>query len=270
MGLLRGRSVVSSPAARNHIRSAAQLADKLSAAPALLLSASVPYRRAVPKGLKPAERERFELRNQHYLETTQPARIRSAVVELTRAALMRGVRLVFGAHPAISPMVLSAARDAGAPELSVVVFQSGIYEDEIPASTLELADWQAGKLFITQVCEGRNAEETKARSLAFMREMMVSVPGLRAAVFVGGMDGVEEEAQLFHRAHDGARRYALASTGSAALDLFERDRAAFSGSLRDARPLAVSRSYALVAKHILDDLGLAMPGKADRSRKRGR
>lgn len=235
--------------------SAKRLAD---ARPAILLSASVPYdRRGVSR--QPAGGSRAT--SPVYLETMQPARIRSAVLALTRAALRRGARLVFGAHPAISPMVLSAARDAHAPRGSIVIFQSRFFRADVPASTLDLASWEAGVLVWTEAAPGPRGAgavpeaEQRARSLTRMRRQMVSFPGLRGAIFVGGMEGVEEEAELFRQQNERLPRYALASTGSAALKIWMQSQGRdFMGGLNDRAVLTDVRSYSVVAKRILDDL----------------
>ena len=95
--------------------------------PALFLSASVPYRRKTGT-------DKQLLANPRYLATSQPERIRVAVRELTHSALMRGIRLVFGAHPDISPSVLEAARNLRVAPGSILIFQSAAFEQLIPQS----------------------------------------------------------------------------------------------------------------------------------------
>ena len=125
--------------------------EELFLRPSVFVGASVPYRRP-PERMTPDERERNEL----YVSTSQPARIRDAVAHLCRLAFAREVQLVFGGHPAISPLVLNAARRFGPPPEDgaanrplVVVFQSRHFFDRIPQETIDLADWRHGTLLWT-------------------------------------------------------------------------------------------------------------------------
>lgn len=238
------------------VRDAGQVARMLrSSKPTVFLSASVPYLRQRPKGpLDAAQREKIE-RNKQHVASAQPARIRSAVVAFTRLALLRGARLVFGAHPAISPLVLRAAHSTGAPERSIVIFQSAFFRDQIPDSTLALADWSAGMLLLTPTRpKGKPADLGK--SLELMRELMLETPKLAGALFIGGMDGVVDEADLFAKAHPELPRYALPSTGGAALELWRREQQQVCGTLQDASVLETERSFALLAASVFDDMGL--------------
>ena len=133
--------------------------------PTLFLSASVPHRR------KTGTNKQL-LANPRYLAASQPERIRLAVRELTQSALMRGIRLVFGAHPDISPMGLEAARKLPVAPGSILIFQSAMFEKHIPQSTLDLADWSKGLLFLTpEINPG--ASDSRERSLAEMRALML-------------------------------------------------------------------------------------------------
>jgi hypothetical protein len=223
--------------------------------PAILLSASVPYMRH-----EHADDEARN-RNQRYVDMARPELIRLAVVELTKTALRRGAQLIFGAHPAISPMVLDAARNVGAPPGSILIFQSEFFADSIPNSTLELANWSAGCLFLTPRQPARGMEDARSRSLAVMRDLMVSPTNLRGAIFVGGMDGVEEEVKHLESVPRDRPLpcYAIASTGSAAELLFDQSPERFTGNRLDPDSLRRGRSYALLARQILDDMEIAEP-----------
>ena len=237
----------------------AQVQRKLAGGPAIFLSASVPYERQRPPEMTPKEWAPRARVNQEYLQSAEPARIRAAVVAMTRAMLMRRMRLVFGAHPAISPMVLGVAHDIRAPKGSILIYQSEYFRDELPDSTLELASWESGVLVLTPVvARGKKPEhERRSASLLLMRELMVAVPNLQAAVFVGGMEGVAEEAATFRARHPRAPSYAVASTGSCAQELWRQRSAAFSGTLAQPSILAEHPSYSIVAHSILDDMNRA-------------
>ena len=61
-----------------------------------------------------------------------------------------------------------------------------------------------------------------------MREQMLSREDLSAAVFIGGMDGVEAEHELFRRFHPAAKVVPVSSPGGAALNL-AKDHGYFTG-----------------------------------------
>jgi hypothetical protein len=254
---------------KSFVKDAHELSKRLvvsdsASRPSILLSASVPREREPTEDMTEHERAELEWRNKHYTESARPPQIRSAVMELTKAALMRNVQLIFGAHPAISPMVLDAARNIGAPPESILIFQSRFFEKEIPDSTLELADWSAGRLFFTPEQHATRRRDARNQSLTLMRSIMVSPPNLRGAIFVGGMEGVEEEAKLFKKEHRNLPCYAVASTGSAAADLFFGEsklapggQDQFAGRRVEPDLLTSGTSYSLLAREILADMGIS-------------
>lgn len=216
--------------------------------PALFLSASVPYER---KGeLSEAQREE----NLAFVARSRPDRIRDAVAELCRQAFARDLILLFGGHPAISPLVLEAA-DRFAPEGTgkrVVIFQSEHFREVIPHASLELANRERGLLLWTEKREDRPA------SLTLMRQAMVHAPNLRGAIFIGGMEGLYEEARLFDAAHPELPIVALGSTGSAAEILLREGTEGvparrFAGRDLDRDELQRSDLYPIVLRHVLSD-----------------
>lgn len=239
--------------------------------PAILLSAGVPDIRPHTADMTVAEREYMHALCTRYIQMSQPAAIRSAVLEITKTALRRKVQLIFGAHPMISPTVLDVARNTGAGAASILIFQSEFFAGQIPGSTLDLANWSAGRLFFTPRQHASRDYEARTRSLTTMRTLMVSPNNLLGAIFVGGMDGLEEEARLFQSTHQKLPCYAIASTGSAALDLFNRGSRnwtpgtahEFAGSLADPDVLK-GTSYSLIARKILDDMRVPTPGRTAR------
>ena len=203
--------------------------DELFSRPSVFMSASV---------ADPA-------RGNEYRSPLQPAHlIRDAVIQLGHFVFARGWNLVFGGHPTISPMVLAVARNRlTGNEKLVVAFQSLVFKNVIPAETVQL--WEHGSLLLTP----QLADEPS--SLAEMRRLMVTVPDLRAAIFIGGMKGVREESEAFDLHNPACPRFALGSTGSAAADLLNREPNAHCGdnpglleTLRD------NRAYAVVMRRI--------------------
>jgi hypothetical protein len=158
---------------------------------AIFLSASVPSRKRA------------------YYETAEPFLIQAAVRELVMA--VRGkYRLVFGGHPAITPMVQSICEDVGADYSdSVVLYQSKFFEDQFPDENERFKN-------VVHIDAVPGARES---SLRRMRLAMLSREDLGAAVFIGGMEGIREEYLTFRQLHPHAKVLSIAAPGGAARDL---------------------------------------------------
>lgn len=137
-----------------------------------------------------------------YVDTADPVAIRDAVRALTSVVLERSWCLVFGGHPAITPLVWHVASAAQRTSL-VVIYQSEEYRGMIPEEAFGFENfvWRP--------------------DLASMRDAMVGARGYATGVFIGGMDGIEEEYALFGERQPHARRLAVGSTGGAAVRLWE-------------------------------------------------
>ena len=116
-----------------------------------------------------------------YVETSDPIAIRDAVRALTSVVIDRGQRLVFGGHPAITPLVWQVAEAAGGTDL-VSIYQSREYENVIPEEALGFTtiSWR--------------------HDLREMRSSMIHEHQHDCGVFIGGMDGVKTEFSLFRSA----------------------------------------------------------------------
>ena len=162
---------------------------------AIFLSASVPL---VGRG--------------NYHETADPFLIQCAVRELVMAVI-KTQQIVWGGHPAITPMIWSICEDLGIDYAkSVILYQSRFFEDRFPDEN----KYFGNVVFVDAVPDDRDA------SLLSMREAMLSRSDLTAAVFIGGMEGVEAEFDLFGRFQPGAKTLVVAAPGGAARQLAER------------------------------------------------
>lgn len=149
-------------------------------------------------------------RNPKYLETADVLAIRDAVKALVTGVLDQG-EIAFGGHPAITPLIALLMR--GMPtetKRRVIIFQSTFFEKEFLDENDEFID-----LRLTPAVRGDRAE-----SLRLMRHAMITSIPYDAAVFVGGMEGVHEEYHAFRAAHPHAPCFPIASTGAAALELY--------------------------------------------------
>lgn len=176
-----------------------------------------------------------------YFSTANPLLIRLAVRELVRAVLGRK-KLVWGGHPAITPMIWAICEDLGLDYGEwVILYQSRFFEELYPEENREFKN-----VIFVDAAPGRDEVERRENSLRAMREAMLSRPGLEAGVFIGGMDGVEREFEVLRRWHPEAVVVPVAATGGAARELaqkiggFELDdtnfRALFEKSLFVAKP----------------------------------
>jgi len=162
---------------------------------AIFLSASVPL---VGRG--------------NYYETANPFLIQSAVRELVMSVI-RQRQIVWGGHPAITPMIWAICQDLGIEySKSVVLYQSRFFKDSFPEENQHFGN----VVFVDEVPNDREA------SLLRMREEMLSRNDLKAAVFIGGMEGVEAEHTLFRRFHPNAKVLLVPAPGGAARQLAER------------------------------------------------
>lgn len=149
------------------------------------------------------------LRGAHYADTADVSAIRDAVLALAEVVLQSG-HLVFGGHPAISPLIVRAADRLGRRD-GVRIFQSELFRAVVPADSLAFPsiEWTPG------------VDGDRAKSLLRMRERMLTSERFSAGVFIGGMEGVEDEFALFRCLHADLPAYPVPSTGGAALLLWQ-------------------------------------------------
>jgi len=165
--------------------------------PRVFLSASVP----------------LPSRNPIYFDTADVIAIRDAVRALTMVVVEQRAQLVFGGHPAITPMIRLQIAQTGAPVGDrVVMFQSRYFERSFPQDNsafehVELVD---------------AVENDRPASLQRMREAMLAKPFI-AGLFIGGMEGVEEEYAMFLNLQRSVPAFPVASTGAAAARLFDKN-----------------------------------------------
>lgn len=144
-----------------------------------------------------------------YHETANPFLIQCAVRELV-ISVIRQHKIVWGGHPAITPMIWSICEDLGIDySEAVVLYQSRFFQDRFP---------EENQRFQNVVLTAAVPTDMSA-SLLLMREQMLSRRDLVAAVFIGGMEGVEAEYDLFIRFHPQAKVLPVAAPGGAALEL---------------------------------------------------
>lgn len=149
-------------------------------------------------------------RDERFLKTCDVIAIREAIKGLVEVIAQQGT-LVFGGHPAITPMIAQLMRSYGTEaKKRVVLYQSEYFTKKLPQENDEFLDL---RLIPAQ-------SKSRKRSLERMRKRMIEDTTFDAAVFIGGMDGVLEEYALFKKHHPEARLWPIASTGAAAREIF--------------------------------------------------
>jgi len=157
---------------------------------AIFLSASVPI-----AGRGPFDRD------------CEPQMIQSAISALATVALGRKT-LVWGGHPAITPMLWASARELGVQYATAVqLFQTkSIPDEDFPEENKQFSN-------VTYVDA---IDHDFDKSLLAMRTKMLKSAKFDAAVFIGGMGGVLKEHSLFKKMHPKAKRIVIETTGGAA------------------------------------------------------
>jgi len=169
------------------------------------------------------------------------ADVDEAVISLARAVFSESGRLVFGGHPAISPLVAMVAGEYIEPPkaesreeqaMPIVVYQSEAYRGYLPEETMQMYRRNYAAIRWTKARNNEHffperANESQCpESLALMRQSMIRESAPVAMVCIGGMDGVERELSFFDEwrkeYRPGAPIYVIGSTGGAAAMIAEK------------------------------------------------
>lgn len=147
-----------------------------------------------------------------YHKTANPFLIQSAVREFV-IAVIRHHKIVWGGHPSITPMIWSICEDLNVDySENVILYQSRYFKDRYPEENQRFNN----VIFTDNVAGDREA------SLLLMRKEMLSRKDLDAAVFIGGMEGVEDEYHRFREFHPNAIVLPVPAPGGAARLLAEK------------------------------------------------
>jgi hypothetical protein len=160
---------------------------------AIFLSASVPTR-------------------EPYSVDCRPQEIQAAINALAQVVLGRK-KLVWGGHPAITPLLWSAAQAVGVEyTMAVELYQSRLYEKVLPVENEHFSN-----VTLTDAVDG-----DLDASLLKMRTAMLTSTEFDAAVFIGGMNGILDEYSLFTSHWPSASCIPIAQTGGAAANLADQ------------------------------------------------
>jgi hypothetical protein len=155
----------------------------------IFLSASIPLEERDPK----------------YFGSADIIAIRDAVIALATVVLPR-YRLIWGGHPSITPIIYYVMQRLDLNiQNHVTLYQSRFFEKTFPEDNNKFEN-----VILTDNTNERNS------SILLMRNRMLSEHQFAAAIFIGGMDGIEDEFKLFQEYHRNTLLLPIASTGGAA------------------------------------------------------
>lgn len=155
----------------------------------IFLSASIPVGNRHPK----------------FYKTADIIGIRDSVRALATVVIPQS-HLIWGGHPAITPVIkFVMSRMDAKMNKHVTLYQSNFYKDKFPVDNAHFRTVKYTKKMVDST-----------NSLALMREKMIRDNDFKVGIFIGGMEGVIEEYQLFKKAHPNAVVLPVASTGAAA------------------------------------------------------
>ncbi|MDB5257795.1 MAG: Uncharacterized protein JWM14_2490 [Chitinophagaceae bacterium] len=146
-----------------------------------------------------------------YYDTADAMAIHAAV-RATVLVVAPKVRLVWGGHPAITTMVHhTIGRMTAEARHQLKMYQSDYFKSVFPKE----------HQFFRHI---QHIPETadKRISITRMRHQMIEENEFKAAIFIGGMKGVEKEYEIFSHAHPKALILPVASTGAAAKNIYEK------------------------------------------------
>lgn len=147
-----------------------------------------------------------------YYEETNPLLIREAVVAFTRVCMEYNIEFYFGGHPAISPLIYQIAKNyLGDKKAPIRIYQSAWFKDMTPA---EIKYY--GNIVWTPKCESVES------SVRLMRnQMFEDNKDTCCAVFIGGMEGILDEAERIKSKCPGVKMLPIASSGCASAKVYE-------------------------------------------------
>lgn len=143
-----------------------------------------------------------------FFDSADPFLIQFAVRELMTVCLGRR-RIVWGGHPAITPMVWAVCESLDVSYASTVkLYQSRFFQQWFPEENRRFRNVR-----FTPAVPG-----DRAASLELMRRAMLAEP-FEAGVFIGGMEGVFDEYRIFRELHPAAKVVTVSAPGGAAMQL---------------------------------------------------
>ena len=160
----------------------------------IFLSASIPY----PE------------RDKRFYDTADIIAIRDAVRALATVVIPKS-HLVWGGHPSITPLIRYVMERMNFDVKShISIYQSLFFEERFPKDNFAFEN-----IILTPKLG------TQDESLELMRISMLNDNDFKAGIFIGGMEGIIDEFEVFKKYNPKASVLPVASTGAAAKIIFQ-------------------------------------------------
>lgn len=151
-------------------------------------------------------------RDRKFYDTADIIAIRDAVRALAAVVIPRA-HLVWGGQPAITPLIRYVLeRMNTVVKAHVTLYQSNFFRKFFPDDNLMFED--------VRIVKELGDRETSL--LQMRREMLAREHKYVAGIFIGGMEGIIDEFNLFSELHPSAVVILVASTGAAARMLYDQ------------------------------------------------
>ncbi len=161
----------------------------------VFLSASIPY----PD------------RDKKFYDTADVVSIRDAVRALATVVIPKA-HLVWGGHPSITPLIrFVMARMNADLKKHITLYQSLFFEDKFPTDNFAFEN-----IVLTE------KKNTRNESLELMRSKLINENDFKVGIFIGGMEGINDEYEMLIEKHPKTLILPLASTGGASRILYNK------------------------------------------------
>lgn len=172
----------------------------------VFLSASIPY----PD------------RDKKFYDTADIVSIRDSVRALATVVIPEA-HLVWGGHPSITPLIRFVMDKMNADlKKHVTLYQSLFFEEDFLPDNFAFEN-----IVLTEKKNNRD------ESLKLMRSKLINDNDFKVGIFIGGMEGINEEYLMFKVKHSNALILPIASTGAAAKILYESEPQAYDIRLKN-------------------------------------
>lgn len=186
----------------------------------IFLSASIPY----PE------------RDKRFYDTADIIAIRDAVRALATVVIPKA-HLVWGGHPSITPLIRFVMERMNVNlKNHITLYQSLFFEDKFPKDNFAFEN-----IVLTERKDNRD------ESLKLMRNTLINDNNFKVGIFIGGMEGINDEYELFRQRHSTALILPIASTGAAAKILYDEQTQHYDSRLQN------DYAYMALFKDLLKD-----------------
>ena len=188
-------------------------------------------------------------RDSKYIDTADIIAIRDAVIALTTVVLPHH-RLIWGGHPSITPLVYYVMLKLNLNiQDHVTLYQSKFFEKHFPEDNNKF-----NNVILTDIIDN-----DREKSLLHMRQRMLEESEFSAAVFIGGMEGIEGnkekkiegEYKMFIDRHPEALLLPITSTGAATKILYDT---VFPEEMKNERFVKDYGYMSLFQKYLIDKI----------------